>query len=67
MRVIATDGDTVDLLCWQHYGRTQGVVETVYQANPHLCDGSPSLTAGQVVILPDIQQQTQRDIIQLWD
>lgn len=67
MQIIATDGDTVDLLCWRHYGRTKGVVEAVYKANPHLCDGDPSLVAGQVVILPDIQQPTQRDIIQLWD
>ncbi|PAM39548.1 tail protein X, partial [Klebsiella pneumoniae] len=25
MKVRAYQGDTVDALCWRHYGRTQGV------------------------------------------
>ncbi|MBI0277276.1 tail protein X [Hafnia alvei] len=67
MQVTATDGDTVDLLCWQHYGRTQGVVEAVYQANPHLCESHPALSVGQIVTMPDLQPPAQQDIIQLWD
>ncbi|MBN0734782.1 tail protein X, partial [Pseudomonas aeruginosa] len=27
MKVRAYQGDTVDALCWRHYGRTQGVTE----------------------------------------
>ncbi|WP_258087249.1 tail protein X, partial [Xenorhabdus bovienii] len=37
MQVRAFQGDTVDLLCWRHYGRTQGIVEQVLEANPDLC------------------------------
>ena len=32
MKVRAYQGDTVDALCWRHYGRTQGVTEQVLQA-----------------------------------
>ena len=28
--------ETVDALCWRHYGRTRGAVEAVLQANPGL-------------------------------
>ncbi|TLX52838.1 phage tail protein, partial [Stutzerimonas nosocomialis] len=30
----AQQGDTVDAICWRHYGRTAGVVEQVLDANP---------------------------------
>ncbi|MDX7987667.1 phage tail protein [Xenorhabdus sp. 12] len=66
MRVRAFQGDTVDLLCWRHYGRTQGVVEQVLDANPGLCL-STQLAAGQWVVLPDITPPPHQDIIQLWD
>ena len=36
MKVKALQGDTVDLLCWRHYGTTQGVTEKVLSANPGL-------------------------------
>ncbi|WP_312679213.1 tail protein X, partial [Escherichia coli] len=36
MKVYAMQGDTLDALCARYYGRTEGVVETVLQANPGL-------------------------------
>ena len=39
--VIAAQGDTVDSLCWQYYGRTAGVTEAVLDANPGLADLGP--------------------------
>ena len=33
MIVRTLQGDTVDALCWRHYGRTDGTVETVLEAN----------------------------------
>lgn len=33
MKVKALQGDTVDLLCWRHYGTTQGMTEKVIAAN----------------------------------
>ncbi|MEQ1965800.1 tail protein X [Xenorhabdus nematophila] len=66
MQIRAFQGDTVDLLCWRHYGRTQGIVEQVLEANPDLCL-STQLAAGQWVELPDITPPPNQDIIQLWD
>ncbi len=41
MKVRAHQYDTVDALCWRHYGRTQGVTEQVLQANPGLAEYGP--------------------------
>ncbi|MFJ5855398.1 tail protein X [Enterobacter cancerogenus] len=67
MNVTASEGDTVDLLCWRHYGKSAGVTEQVYQANPGLCDKGALLPAGTVVYLPEIARKATREVIQLWD
>ena len=67
MRVIATQNDTVELICWRHYGKTRGVTEQVYNANPGLCELGPLLPAGTVVYLPEITQSTTTETVQLWD
>lgn len=41
MKVRAHQYDTVDALCWRHYGRTQGVTEQVLKANPGLAECGP--------------------------
>ena len=66
MKVQAHQGDTVDLLCFRYYGRTQGVVEQVLETHPNLCL-TTELNAGQWVDMPDITEPKQKDIIQLWD
>ena len=43
MKVRAHQHDTVDALCWRHYGRTQGVTEQVLKANPGLAEYGPFL------------------------
>ena len=42
MKVRAHQYDTVDALCWRHYGRTQGVTEQVLKANPGLAEYGPA-------------------------
>ena len=64
MKVKALQGDTVDLLCFRHYGTTQGV--TVLAANPGLC-GQIFLEAGQEVELPEQEEKKTRETVQLWD
>lgn len=60
--------DTVDDLCWRHYGRTAGVVEQVLAANPGLASRGPILPAGLLVTLPALQTTVpERQMIQLWD
>ena len=66
--VIAAQGDTVDSLCWQYYGRTAGVTEAVLEANPGLADHGPILPQGLVVNMPEAQASApQRQMVQLWD
>jgi len=60
--------DTVDALCWRHYGRTSGVSESVLLANPRLADHGPVLPAGLLVIMPELQNTApQRQMVNLWD
>lgn len=54
MKVRAQQYDTVDALCWRHYGRTQGMTEQVLQANPGLAEHGPLLPHGLEVELPDV-------------
>lgn len=65
--VHASQGDTLDAICWRHYGRTAGVVEQVLDANPGLASLGPILPHGTAVQLPDITTQQQRQTVQLWD
>lgn len=60
--------DTVDALCWRHYGRTAGVVEAVLDANPGLADQGPVLPAGLLVNLPEQQAAApEQQMVSLWD
>lgn len=60
--------DTIDALCWRHYGRTAGVVEAVLNANPDLAKHGAVLPAGLLITLPDIQTSApERQMVSLWD
>ena len=66
--VRAQQNDTVDALCWRHYGRTAGVTEAVLEANPGLAEHGPFLPRGTPVNLPDAQPAApQRHVVNLWD
>ncbi|GAA3911751.1 tail protein X [Gibbsiella dentisursi] len=67
MDVVTRDGDTVDEICWRHYGKTQGVTEQVYEANPGLCELGAIVPAGRVIHLPAVADTAQTDTLQLWD
>lgn len=67
MRARALQGDTVDALCWRHYGRTAGVVEQVLEANPGLSAHGPELPMGLEVDLPDNPEPARAAVLQLWD
>lgn len=63
----AQQGDTVDLICQRHYGRTAGVTEAVLAANPGLADLGPVLPIGTPVRLPVHTPNPPRPTLQLWD
>lgn len=67
MKVRALQGDTVDTLCWRHYGRTAGVTEQVLEANPGLAEHGPVLPMGLEVELPDQPTRAVTQRVQLWD
>lgn len=67
MKVRALQYDTVDALCWRHYGRTQGMTEQVLRANPGLAENGPILPHGLEVELPDIAPAVTARTVQLWD
>ena len=67
MKVIAQQYDTIDALCWRHYGRTQGMTEKVLAANHGLANVGPFLPHGAEVELPDVVPVTTTQSIQLWD
>jgi len=64
----AQQNDTVDALCWRHYGRTAGVTEAVLEANPGLSDHGPTLPQGLLVQMPEAPAAApQRQMVHLWD
>ncbi|AJI95263.1 tail protein X [Yersinia ruckeri] len=67
MMVIASQGDTLDALCFRHYGRTESVVEVVLVANPGLADFGAVLPYGTAIELPAINTAPQRETVNLWD
>ena len=60
-------GETVDLVCWRHYGRTREVTEAVFNANPGLAALGPVLPFATVIALPVIAaRSTARKLVNLW-
>lgn len=66
-RYLTRDGDMLDAVCMEHYGRTTGAVEAVLEANPGLADLGPVLDAGTVLILPELSDPEPEQGLSLWD
>ena len=64
-RVITRDGDVLDDLIWQHYGRSE-VLAAVLEANSSLAQLPPVLTAGLVIELPELPLPVEAPVIRLW-
>lgn len=65
---ITRQGETVDLACLAHYGRTEKVVEAVLEANPGLAALGMVLPIGTTIIMPSISSTaTQPRLVSLWD
>lgn len=60
-------GDTVDLICYRHYGTTEKVVAAVLEANKGLSAHGPILPIGTKVNLPVQQKQSTKTALKLWD
>lgn len=61
-------GETVDLACWKHYGRTAGVTEAVLAANAGLADLGAILPMGTIISMPDVEKKpSAQPLVSLWD
>lgn len=67
MLIRALQGDTLDAICARYYGRTEGVVEAVLDANPGLAELGAILPHGTAVELPDVQSSPVAETINLWE
>ncbi|MGX5141568.1 tail protein X [Enterobacter hormaechei] len=67
MKAYALQGDTLDAICVRYYGRTEGVVETVLEANPGLSELGVILPHGTVIELPEVSSSAVTEIINLWE
>lgn len=60
-----SDGDRLDSLCYTYYGRLNGTVEAVIEANSGLAATPQPFAAGILIIFPDLVEQVEKPI-QLW-
>lgn len=68
MIVHAHQNDTVDAICWRHFGVTQGVVEQTLELNPGLVNQGAVLKHGTPVRLPNfVKQPKSKLMVKLWD
>ncbi|WP_186080860.1 tail protein X [Burkholderia gladioli] len=68
MKLTALQGDTLDALCWRHYGSTAGTVEAVLDANPGLAELGAILPLGTVIDMPELHTIEQtKPLLQLFD
>lgn len=64
----ARQGDTLDYICWVHYGQQSGAVEAALAANPGLADLGVVIPLNTVVLLPELAKPaTEVQPIRLWD
>ena len=63
---LTKDGDVLDQICQNYYGKTSKIVEQVIEANPHIVDLEAVFEAGIKIILPDIIQEKESETVKLW-
>lgn len=62
----ASDGESLDWICWRHYGRQAIAFEEVLDANQGLAAKGVFLQAGDTVSLPAISAPVL-PIIKIWE
>ncbi|RQR50470.1 phage tail protein [Burkholderia sp. Bp9140] len=68
MKVAALQGESLDAMCWRHYGTTAGTVEAVLEVNPGLAALGVALPMGTLVDMPDLDAIAQtKPLLQLFD
>ena len=65
MIYVTKDGETLDQICWKHYGNTRNM-EKVLNANRHIANMDAVLDAGIKVTLPAFEEPKTTQKIKLW-
>lgn len=66
-RMMTRQGDAVDQIAQEVYGRTAGTTEALLDANPVLAGLPARLPAGIEVILPELVAPVVVPTVRLWD
>lgn len=61
------DGDTLDYICYLHYGQQSGAVEQVLDYNPGLAALGPVYPENILINLPQLTQKSESKVLRLWD
>ncbi|WP_264702496.1 tail protein X [Wolbachia endosymbiont (group A) of Volucella inflata] len=64
---LTKEGEMLDLICWKHYGFTDGVAELVLAENLGLAEYGSFLPAGLKIKLPVIQKPMQKSKLKVWE
>ena len=71
MIAIALEGETLDAVVWRVLGRTAGITEQAFDANPGVADLGGTLPGGTQIDLTLAAQAVsappKRDVVSLWD
>lgn len=67
MQVHSLQNESIDALCFRVYGHTEGAVEAVLRANPHLTSYGIFLPLGVLVDVPYLTPPPPRPTLKLWD
>lgn len=68
MKYRSRDGDVLDQICYQHYGKNTNMLEQVLESNPGLAQHGSIFSAGLIIDLPPAPEIiTVRKTIRLWD
>ncbi|NQZ32516.1 MAG: tail protein X [Oceanospirillaceae bacterium] len=68
MQYRTVQGQTLDLICYQHYGTSHLTTEIVMEANPELSANGPIIAENTLIELPAITTPTPKiNTLQLWD
>lgn len=60
------DGDSVDLIAFNRFGRSAGLTEDILAANPGLAQRGPVLPAGLQIRIPLPAQRDRVQSTRLW-
>lgn len=63
---LTQDGDMVDQIAFERFGKSSGSTEAIYAANKGLADLGPKLPAGMTIVIPIPVVQDRQQSTRLW-